>query len=311
MKNLEAIKEVISGFICHIVMNERVENQILDIIKKDAIAACALAKEVEFKEDVDEETRIRIKRLLSLLALELCIEDNKPAMEMIKMAYEEHLPFLDVLIGKTKELAEAGNGMALFMMGCCYQDGIGVEKDSEKAISYFLNAAVKGNNGGTFKVALDAFRRGDMFFSDALLQHLAKKDDKFAMCSLSIHNLITGVQANKDISNEIEQLRENPISKKIIDVSFILCYYYLMGEYVEVDEKTGFEFLHICADNVDEQTKEHGGKLLDICLILHFKLYDLLDKLVERSENVVDYNEQPLVDYLKVLDFILKDLKKE
>ena len=168
--NIDEIKEVIDVIKVHIIINEKVANQILDIISMDVFAACEFAKEVEFKESVDEETKNRLRERILLLAMEMCIDGDQPAMDIIEFAYERKEPFLKTLIEKTKERAEAGNGMAQYMMGCCYEEGIGLEKNLEKARCYYLSAAAENNHGGTSYIAKEAYHRRDKKYSIALFQ---------------------------------------------------------------------------------------------------------------------------------------------
>lgn len=56
--------------------------------------------------------------------------------------------------------------------------------------------------------------------------------------------------------------------------------------------------------------EEQGHHLLETCLLLRFRLYMLLRKLREKADNVIDYNEHPLVDFLKVLEFMMNDINK-
>ena len=308
--NIDEIKEVIDAIKGHIIFNEKVTSQILDIIKMDVYAACEFAKEIEFKESVDGKTKNRLRERIFLLALEMCIDDNQPAMDIIEFANERKEPFLKTLIEKTKERAEAGNGMAQYMMGCCYKEGIGLEKNQEKARSYYLSAAAEDNRGGTSYIATEAYHRRDKKYSIALFQDLANKDDDIAKCALSYMTIMNEKLAGTDKTKAIKELRENPTTKKLLDLAFIVSYYYLMGEYVDEDEDTGFEFLHISANLVDKSTKEQGRHLLETCQLLQFKLDELLHKLREKSDNVIDYNEQSLDDFLKVIEFMMNDIDK-
>ena len=309
MNSIE-IKKVIDAIKGHIIINEKVTNQILDIIKMDVCSACDFAKEVEFKESVDDETKNRLRERIFLLALEMCIDDDQPAMDIIKYANERKDPILKTLIEKTKERAEEGNGMAQYMMGCCYEGGIGLEKNQEKARSYYLSAAAEGNRGGTSYISNEAYHRRDIKYSIALLQDLANKGDDIAKCALSCMTIMNEKLAGTDKTKAIKELRENPTTKRVLDMAFIVSYYYLMGEFVEEDENTGFEFLHISANLVDKSTKEQGRHLLETCLLLKFKLDILLRKLREKADNVIDYNEHPLDDFLKVFEFMMNDVNK-
>ena len=44
--------------------------------------------------------------------------------------------------------AELGNAEAVYSLGCCYEEGNGVEKDSAKALEYYLKAADKDSEDG-------------------------------------------------------------------------------------------------------------------------------------------------------------------
>ncbi|KAF0535883.1 calmodulin-dependent protein kinase [Gigaspora margarita] len=44
--------------------------------------------------------------------------------------------------------AELGNANVLFNLGHCYQHGIGIEKDENKAFKYYLESAELGNDKG-------------------------------------------------------------------------------------------------------------------------------------------------------------------
>lgn len=308
--NIDEIKEVIDVIKVHIIINEKVANQILDIISMDVFAACEFAKEVEFKESVDEETKNRLRERILLLAMEMCIDGDQPAMDIIEFAYERKEPFLKTLIEKTKERAEAENGMAQYMMGCCYEEGIGLEKNLEKARCYYLSAAAENNHGGTSYIAKEAYHRRDKKYSIALFQDLADKDDNIAKCALSYMTIMNEKLAGTNKKKAIIELRENPTTKKLLDIAFIVSYYYLMGEFVEEDEDTGFEFLHISANLADKSPKEQGRHLLDTCQLLQFKLDILLHKLSEKADNVIDYNEHPLDDFLKVFGFMMNDIDK-
>lgn len=308
--NSIGIKKVIDAIKGHIIINEKVTNQILDIIKMDVDAACDFAKEVEFKDSVDDETKNRLRERICLLAMEMCIDDDQPAMDIIEFVYKRKDPFLKTLIEKIKERAEAGNGMAQYMMGCCHEKGIGLEKNPEKARSYYLSAAAKDNHGGTYYIAKEAYHHRDMNYSIALFHDLANKDDDIAKCALSYMTIMNEKNAGTDKTKAIKELRENPTTKKLLDIAFLVSYYYLMGEFVEEDEVTGFEFLHISAHLVDKSTKEQGHHLLETCLLLRFRLDILLRKLREKADNVIDYNEHPLVDFLKILEFMMNDINK-
>lgn len=90
MNSIE-IKKVIDAIKGHIIINEKVTSQILDIIKMDFDAACDFAKEVEFKDNVDDETKNRLRERICLLAIEMCIDDDQPAMDIIEFVYKTSL----------------------------------------------------------------------------------------------------------------------------------------------------------------------------------------------------------------------------
>ncbi len=49
--------------------------------------------------------------------------------------------------------AEKGDADAMFIVGRCYQDGVGTEKDMDKALSWIKKAADKGNAAARRMVA--------------------------------------------------------------------------------------------------------------------------------------------------------------
>ena len=48
--------------------------------------------------------------------------------------------------------AEMGHVNGIYMVGYCYQNGIGVEKDEHKAFIYYQKSAEMGNADGAFNV---------------------------------------------------------------------------------------------------------------------------------------------------------------
>ena len=305
-----AIKETIDEIKGKIILNEKVTNQILEIIKMDINAACDFAKEVQFKDNLDDETRNRLCEKLFLLAIEMCIDADQPAMDLLEYAYDRKEPFMEKLIEFLKKRAEEDNGMALYMMGNCYEEGIGVEKDSDKARRFFISAAAEGNHGSTFIVAKDAYHRRDKKYAVALFKDMAEQGDEIAKCALAFMTLLNEKLAGTDKAKAVEELRNDWATKEIVEMAFIVGYCYMMGLYVDEDTKVGSEFLHISAGLIDESTKEQGEHLRETCLMLDFKLIDLLHKLEDMADNVLDYNEQPLDDYMKVLDFMLEDIEE-
>ncbi|MGB7316339.1 MAG: tetratricopeptide repeat protein [Planktotalea sp.] len=69
----------------------------------------------------------------------------------------------DAALSVIREAAEAGNGMALNILGAAYDDGRGVKKDAVKAVEYFERAANAGEVRARFNLgSLYAFGSGDI-----------------------------------------------------------------------------------------------------------------------------------------------------
>ena len=48
-------------------------------------------------------------------------------------------------IYELKKRAKEGDFVAQYELGCCYQDGLGVQKDLDKAIYWYKESASQGN----------------------------------------------------------------------------------------------------------------------------------------------------------------------
>lgn len=69
----------------------------------------------------------------------------------------------DAALVVIREAAEAGNGMALNILGAAYDDGRGVEKDAQKAVELFERAAKAGEVRARYNLgSLFAFGSGDV-----------------------------------------------------------------------------------------------------------------------------------------------------
>ncbi|RIB29749.1 kinase-like domain-containing protein [Gigaspora rosea] len=60
--------------------------------------------------------------------------------------------FTELSFADCQTSAENGNSYGIFMLGYCYEHGIDVEKDENKAFSYYLKSAKMNNPRGTFQV---------------------------------------------------------------------------------------------------------------------------------------------------------------
>ena len=158
-------------------------------------------------------------------------------------------------------------------------------------------------------VALVAIRSSDMNFAEALFKDISEQGDKLGSWSLALMLLFNEKLTVTDKAKAIEELRNDESTMEIVEIAFIVSYCYMMGLYVEEDTKVGMEYLHITAGLVDKSTKEQGKHIHDTCILLGFKLEDIAQKLRNMADDVIDYNEQPLDDYIKVLEFMLRDYK--
>lgn len=51
------------------------------------------------------------------------------------------------------QAAESGDVSGQFSLGCCYEQGIGVEKDLKKAVHWYTRAAIGGDSEAELAVA--------------------------------------------------------------------------------------------------------------------------------------------------------------
>lgn len=59
-----------------------------------------------------------------------------------------------------KKAAESGSAEAQYNLGYCYQAGVGVEKDAEKAVAWYAKSAEQGWNDGLYAMMM-AYGNGD------------------------------------------------------------------------------------------------------------------------------------------------------
>ena len=84
------------------------------------------------------------------------VEDNKSSVATVEKDFNWYL-----------KAAEQGNAKAQFEVGCCYDKGEGVEKNTEKAFNWYMKAAEQGLVGAQFAVG------GHYFFGLSI-----EKDEK-------------------------------------------------------------------------------------------------------------------------------------
>jgi TPR repeat protein len=76
----------------------------------------------------------------------------KKAVEAMAYMGTASISDTDKLIAQAKQDAEAGNAMAQFNLGCCYDKGTGVAKDMREAIKWYKRAAEAGNTNAQYNL---------------------------------------------------------------------------------------------------------------------------------------------------------------
>lgn len=178
-------------------------------------------------------------------------ELNDMSKELIgQQKINEAIPIL-------KQAAELGNAESQYNLGYCYQAGVGVGRNLEKAVEWYLKSAEQGFNDALYQMMM-AYGNGsgveqnmEKAFSYAL--KCAENDD--ATCMFNVINCYKeGVGTEKDSEKMLEwAIRlgklENPenlsLSGNITSARLNLAYMYRDGADVEKDLFTSYQWFLI------------------------------------------------------------------
>ena len=122
-------------------IDEKITNLLIDVSGGNLKSAMQLIKELKFQDDVSCNIKEQIKKQLSLLVLQKSIEYDVDATSLLLSKRKEEISYLDDSINLLKEKADEGSAIAQYMLGECYENGIGVTQDDDKAYSLFLSAS--------------------------------------------------------------------------------------------------------------------------------------------------------------------------
>lgn len=181
---------------------------------------------------------------------------NKQAKGLIELQkFDEAVPIL-------KQAAELGSAESQYNLGYCYQVGIGIERNNEKALEWFSKSAEQGYNDALYQLMM-AYGSGNngvgqdfnKAFSYAL--RCAKNGDETCMFNL-ISCYKDGTGTERDISKMLEwAIRlgkiENPenLSKSgyITSARLNLAYLYRDGIDIQQDSFKSYQWFLIFNEN--------------------------------------------------------------
>lgn len=168
-------------------------------------------------------------------------ELNDKSKELIEQEkFNEAIPIL-------KQAAELGNAESQYNLGYCYQAGVGVDQNLEKAIEWYLKSAEQGFNDALYQMMM-AYGNGsgvEQNMEKAFSYALKCAENNDATCMFNIINCYKeGMGTEKDSEKMLEwAIRlgklENPeslsLSGNITSARLNLAYMYRDGADVEKD----------------------------------------------------------------------------
>lgn len=185
---------------------------------------------------------ILILTLTSINAFGQSAEElNDKSKELIEQQkYNEAIPIL-------KQAAELGSAESQYNLGYCYQSGVGVDQNLEKAIEWYLKSAEQGFNDALYKMMM-AYGNGsgvEQNMERAFSYALKCAENNDATCMFNVINCYKqGMGTEKDSEKMLEwAIRlgklENPenlsLSGNITSARLNLAYMYRDGVDVEKD----------------------------------------------------------------------------
>ena len=299
---MDTLKTIIKEADGNIVLNDKTTELILEASNGNSNSAKELVDNVVFSKATNEETKNQILKQLALLALDMCIEQGKSALSLLYIN-NDVVPYISDLISFLHEKAEKGYDVAQYILSVCYEDGIGVDKDGEKAYSLCLNAAASGHHEAIYKLAL---LHRDRKFSIALLNEIKDDDDEtsWARATLSMLKFLGAKNVEIGYKEAIELLRYHIVTPHFPAICFTIGYCYTMGTYVDEDKNVGSEFLHKAVERL-----KAGGKAQELVLIVNAMNLDLIkymNKLKEDFDDITQFDYQPLEDLFYIVEHIME-----
>lgn len=283
-------------------IDEKITNLLIDVSGGNLKSAMQLIKELKFQDDVSCNIKEQIKKQLSLLVLQKSIEYDVDATSLLLSKRKEEISYLDDSINLLKEKADEGSAIAQYMLGECYENGIGVTQDDDKAYSLFLSASALGNHQAIYKLAL---MHRDRKFSISLLNEI--KDDSndvtWAKATLAMLRFLGEKTSGISIKEAIEILSNHEATHFFADLCFVLSYYYTMGEYVDEDTERGYDYLQKAVDSLGNGGRAEG--LLFMTFVLKLDLLGFWDKVQKDFDDVTKFDDKPIDNFLYIIDHVI------
>lgn len=191
---------------------------------------------------------------------------------------------------------EPNNSTAIYKLGNCYNEGVGVEEDVEKSLELYRKAAILGNQSSQYRLATELKKQNDI---ECLIWYQKAYESGVLDALYDIANIYNeGEAVPRDAPKYIEYLKKSDAAGNSSATLDLACAY-LTGECIARNEEKGVELLHKALN----AGNKNAAKLLSIIYRDGNGVEADIEKSIEWAKKAAELGDSDMIFYYAMAYF--------